>query len=169
MKPIKTEYVIIGIVALLVGLWYFGVFDDVGDLGFSFTGDNGIVPEDSENIGLGKADLYYMLTIATGKALNRDTTYEYIDKLDMKVYGSNSHYTTIAASFRTEYGSWVNLMDMPITNGQAMAWQQGNNAVSVITASSPTFRALYNYETLTLTAHGDINDYNDFYWFVITS
>jgi len=28
---------------------------------------------------------------------------------------------------------------------------------------------MYNYETLTLTAHGDINDYNDFYWFVVTS
>jgi len=163
---LKPEYYVVIAVVVLAGLWYLGVFDEVTD-DLTFL-PNEVVPTDSENLGLNDADLYYMLVTATGKPLNRETTYEYIDTLNMRVYGSNEHYTTIAAEFRTEYASWTNVMDTPITSGQALAWTQGD-AVSVITATNPIFRTMYGYETLTLTAHGDIADYNDFYWFVVTS
>ena len=169
LKPI--HWVVIAIVAI-GALWYFGFLDDIG-LGsgngnLSFF-DNGIVPTDSENLGLGKSDIYYIFCVATGKNLNRDTTYDFIDKLNMEVYGSNSHYTTIAQSFRAEYSSWTKVMDSGFTDGVALAWTQGNDAVSVITSTKLAFRTMYGYETLTLTAKGDVNDYNDFYWFVLTS
>ena len=164
LKPI--HWVVIAIVAI-GALWYFGFLDDVLPSELSFT--NGVVPEDSENLGLGKSDIYYIFCVATGKNLNRDTTYDFIDKLNMEVYGSNSHYTTIAQSFRAEYSSWTKVMDSGFTDGVALAWTQGNDAVSVITSTKLAFRTMYGYETLTLTAKGDVNDYNDFYWFIITS
>ena len=162
----KNILIAIGaVIVVLVASVYLGFIEiDLDDLSF-FSGNDVPQYQNSEELDMGRADIYYILCVLTSKNLNRDTTYDFIDRLDMQIYGTNDHYTVVTNYYRTYYSSWNNVLD----TGSALSWTSGTNAASVFTSSLPVVRTMYNYETLVMTGYGPIDDYNSFYQFIITS
>ena len=131
-------------------------------------------PVSSSELGFSDEEIYYMLCRLTDKDLNRAITMDYIDQLDMQVYGSNAHYVTIAEEYRTLYGDYTNVLDNPVSaphgGGRIMMWTNSDaEALSVLTASTQVIQDVYNYQTMTLTASGSEDEFTNFYLFVVTS
>jgi len=167
---INQKYLAIGVIAVVaIGfLWYTGYLDTLDPA--SFVGMTDVPPpENSDRLYFSKGDIHSLLVIATGKPLNRETTERYIDKLNMKLYGSDSHYTVIANQYRNHFSDWMKVLDSGITDGVVLAWQNGDKAASIITATKPAFLSMFGHQTVTLTAEGSVDDYTSFYTFVMTS
>jgi len=156
-----------GVAVVALGLLYFGGYLDDAQtmIGLSDVP----TPADSTRLSFDKNDIHSLLVVATGKPLNRETTYRYIDSLNMKLYGSDSHYNVIETQYRTHFSSWALIYDVPMSSGRLLMWQNNGNAASVITQTSSNWQSMYGYQTLTLTAEGSVVDYTSFYSSVMTS
>lgn len=132
-------------------------------------------PVNEENPEFDNFDIYTILCQLSDKNLDRGTTYEYIDRLNMEVYGSETDYEDIYGEYSIYYEDlgWDlevrEFLYPPSGGGAIIAYSQGTQADMVMTASTDAIQDLYGYNTLTLTLSGDLATYNAFINFIESS
>lgn len=132
-------------------------------------------PVTEENPEFDNFDIYTILCQLSKKNLDRETTYEYIDRLNMEVYGSETNYAEIYGQYSLYYENlgWNlevrEFLYPPSGGGAVIAYSQGIQAAMVMTASTDAIQTLYGYNTLTLTSSGDLATYHAFINFIESS
>ena len=165
--------IVIGVIAIaLVGGVYFGFVD------LSFLGGNDApdLIEDAEPVPeFDKFEIWGLLCQLSDKDLDRDTTYEYIDRLNMEVFGSQQSYVDIYGEYSLYYenNGWTitvrEFPSYPDGDGAIIGYSKGTQGASVMTASTTYIENVYGYNTMTLTSTGLLSDYTSFYNFVDSS
>jgi len=148
------------------------------DLGFLST-DNGNGAPSPNDLGVNDTtqaefdsfDIYGMLCLLTDKNLDRDTTIDYIEHLNMRAYGSSVSYVDIYGEYSLYYENhgWdIEYRNFPADTA-IIVYSNGAQGASVITSSQATVQTMYGYETMTLTSTGSIGTYMAFINFVQSS
>lgn len=182
MKPYIIGIIVIVIAGALIGGYILGDGDIISGINMGFSSINPMkptIPEPiksepvtEENPEFDDFDIWAILCTLSGKSLDQSTTYEYIDRLNMEVFGSDEDYTEIYGQYSLYYednGWTIRLREFPTFpngDGAIIGYTKGTQGSMVATATSDAISSLYGYNTLTLTSIGSLADYNAFINFI---
>lgn len=167
---------VIGIILILVIASMLGFITIPGLQSLTNNGNDAPSPDDlgvndTVDAEFDSFDIYSMLCILTDKNLDQDTTIEYIERLNMDVYGSDTSYVDIYGEYSLYYENhgWdIEIRTFP-TDSAIIVYSKGSSGASVITSSRPVIQTMYGYNTMTLTSTGSIGTYTAFMLFIQNS
>jgi hypothetical protein len=164
----KNEIIVIAIVLIVVGFYLLG--PDLMSFLNDGTPDPGEFGVDSEELEYSNFDIYNFICHITGKSLDRETTYEHIEALNIKLYGSETDYSEIYGEYSIYFNGWTllvrNFISYPAGGGVVIAYSKGAQASMVYTATTDAIETYTGHRTLTMTADGTIADFYAFYRFI---
>lgn len=178
MKPYLIGIIAIVLVGALAGGYILGdgnIIDgllSINPLSSSIPEPVSSEPITVENPEFDNFDTWAILCALSEKSLDQSTTYEYIDRLNMEVFGSDVDYTEIYGQYSIYYedNGWDirfrEFPSFPNGDGAVIGYTKGTQGSMVATATSDAISSLYGYNTLTLTSIGSIAHYNSFINFI---
>jgi len=172
-KQTKIVIVVLGVLALIVVLAYYGVIEIPG-IGGQFgessqgAGDEVIGPAGASDLHFSKTDIFMALQTLAGKPLSYNVVSSYIDALHMTMWGSNTGTAdSYLTYYESQYMSWTATGRSATASSNWVAfiegWYRGSDAKAVIVGEGAAVKAAYGYDVMILTAYGPLTTFYQFY------
>jgi hypothetical protein len=172
MKPLTIAV----IVAILAGALVVGYVLGDGDILAGLTGvidqtDQPLI-EGTTPIDYTKFDLWTLLCHLSGKTLDQQITYDYIDRLNMVPSGSMRDYSAIYEDFSLHYTNKGYVYEAhhfetyPDGNGALLFLTKGAQGAMLFTATTGAVRSMTGYNTISVTMTGPLHSFYSFWNFV---
>jgi hypothetical protein len=175
MKPI-TIVVIAAIIAGALVLGYvLGDGDILEGLSGIVTPDDQPLIEGTETIDYTNFDLWTLLCRISGKPLDQQITYDFINRLNMVPTGSMRDYSAIYEDFSTYYTNKGYTYEAhmfethPDGHSALLFLTKGAQGAMLFTATTGAVQAQTGYNTLSITMTGPLHSFHSFWAFVEAS